>query len=99
MPIESTVRVSFDTDIPANRAANKALVGKPQGKRGSGPFEKVGTALYMSSGRKSAEVGAALADLGVVLRDHAASVDFVLVTLVRRPKPVLNSAEQLAKLR
>lgn len=84
MAIDAIVRVSFQTHVPANQAANRALVGDPQAATGTGPFERVGTAAYACTNQPDRAVGNAIADLGSALQQFADKVDFVSVTLVRR---------------
>src|SRR5947209_2927214 len=85
MPFDSIVRVSFQSSVQANQAANNALVGDPQAATGPGPFARVGTAAFSCSGASEVAVATALAQLGAALEAHAAVLDFVAVTLVRRP--------------
>jgi hypothetical protein len=84
VPVDSIVRVSFQSSVPANQAANNALVGDPLQAQGPGPFVKVGTAAYSCQGKTEIEVTHALAALGAALMQYASVVDFVAVTLVRR---------------
>jgi hypothetical protein len=84
MAVDAIVRVSFQTNVPANQAANTALVGHAQNAQGPGPFTRVGTAAYSCNAGADADVMAALAALGQALAAHAATVDFVSVSLVRR---------------
>jgi hypothetical protein len=83
MPIDAIVRVSFESNVNANQAVNRALVGVPQGAHGPGPFSKVGTAVYSVHGGNEVAVGAAIAELGAALAGHAATLDFFSVSLVR----------------
>ena len=84
MAVDAIVRVSFQTNIPANQAANSALVGHTQNANGPGPFVRVGTAAYSCHAGADVEVLSALAALGQALAANAATVDFVSVSLVRR---------------
>jgi len=84
MPVDAIVRVSFQTNVQANQAANNALVGHTQNATGPGPFERVGTAAYACSNAADAAVGASIASLGQALQQHATTVDFVSISLIRR---------------
>ena len=84
MAVDAIVRVSFQTNIPANQAANYALVGHTQNTNGPGPFVRVGTAAFSCNAGSDADVMNALAALGQALAAHSATVDFVSVSLVRR---------------
>jgi hypothetical protein len=86
VPIDAIIRVSFQSSVEANQDTNKALVGRPQGKKGPGPFRKVNTALYHCREGDDARVLKSLADLGRVLRSHSSRVDFASITLIRRPE-------------
>ena len=86
MAIDAIIRVSFNTKVHANRAANQALVGHPQAAKATGPFERTGTAVYQCEGADDAAVGAALARLGQQLNAFADKIDFVSISLVRGRK-------------
>ena len=81
MPVDAIVRVSFQSNIEANQAANEALVGTVQGNQGARPFTKVGTAAYTCSNAPSQEVGQSISDLGDTLNNYANDIDFVSVSL------------------
>jgi hypothetical protein len=83
MPIDAFVRVSFQTSVAASQATNRALVGHAQDARGSGPFVRVGTALFRCEAAGSHEVGLSLERLGGALREHSEVIDFVSVTVIR----------------
>jgi hypothetical protein len=85
MPIDSIIRVSFEGHPPANQAANNALVGHAQNAVGPRPFRRIGTALYSCNGADEIPVAQCLQDLGNALADHADLIDFVSITLARRP--------------
>lgn len=84
MPTDSIVRVSFESEPRANQAANNALVGHAQNATGSGPFERVATAVYTCSNAADASVGASIAQLGQALQQWAHVLDFVSISMVRR---------------
>jgi hypothetical protein len=84
MPIDSIVRVSFQTSVKATQAANRALVGHADKNTARGPFRRVATAVYSCSDGSDLEVGKAIADLGSVLQQYATSLDFVSISLVRK---------------
>jgi hypothetical protein len=84
MPVDSIIRVSFQTNPQANQAANTALVGHTQNASGPGPFARVGTAAYSCSNAPELAVGSAIAQLGNALKDFASDLDFVSISLVRR---------------
>ncbi len=84
MAVDAIVRVSFQSNVLANQAANNAMVGHAQAATGGGPFERVGTAAYSCSNADELQVAQALAQLGQALVMHAPDIDFVGVTLVRR---------------
>ncbi len=84
MPADSIVRVSFQSNVPANQAANTALVGAPEAQTGTGPFEKVGTAAYSAAQASEIDVATSLAALGNALLHHANSIDFLSISVVRR---------------
>lgn len=83
MAVDAIVRVSFESDVSANQAANKALVGHPQDAKGPGPFERVGTALFQCTLAPDHAVGSALADFGAALRQFSTKVDFVSISMLR----------------
>ena len=83
MAINSIVRVSFQSNVHANQSANNALVGHTQNSTGSGPYERVGTAVYSCCGATELSVAQALAGLGQTLSTYAADMDFVSITVVR----------------
>ena len=84
MSIDAIIRVSFESSVYAIQAVNRALVGHSQNPTDGGPFEKVGTAVYMCTGASEQDVGASLAQLGTALQQYASTVDFVSISLVRR---------------
>ena len=84
MAVDAIVRVSFQTNVQANQAANSALVGHTQNAQGTGPFTRVGTAAYGCNGANDVDVTASLAALGAALAQFATYVDFVSISLVRR---------------
>ena len=84
MPIDSIVRVSFQTQVEANRAVNLALVGHPQDKRGPGPYERIGTAVYSCSGADELKIALAVSTLFVALTEHADKMDFVSITMAHK---------------
>jgi hypothetical protein len=83
MPVSAIVRVSFQSSVQANQATNSALVGHPQDATGTGPFARVGTAVYTVNLGNEAAVGQALADLGQAVAAHSQTLDFLSVSLVR----------------
>ena len=83
MAIDAIIRVSFQSSTQANQAANNALVGHTQNSTGSGPFERVGTAVYSCVNANDAAVAQALADLGSALVTYNTNIDFVAITLIR----------------
>ena len=83
MAIDAIVRVSFQSSVQANQAANNALVGHTQDATGSGPFSRVGTAAYTCHGAQELPVAQALASLGQALVTHASAIDYVNVSVVR----------------
>ncbi len=84
MAVDSIVRVSFQSVVEANQAANSALVGVNQGNVGPRPYEKIGTALYSCSNADEQDVANSLADLGHALATYAPTIDFVSITVARR---------------
>lgn len=87
MAVDGIIRVSFQSNTPANQAANKALVGQTQGNIGSGPFAKIGTAVYTCSNAHPIAVAQSLADLGEVLLEFADTLDFVSISIAKRDIP------------
>lgn len=83
MAIEAIVRVSFQSDTSANQAVNNALVGHAQNDTGPGPFQRRGTAAFTCNDADDVSVAQSLVNLSQALVDHATSVDFVGITLVR----------------
>jgi hypothetical protein len=77
MAVDAIVRVSFQSNSAAHKAAHHALVG-------AGPFTKTNTAVYACNQEPDADVARALAGLGQTLVTYAPDVDFVSITLVRR---------------
>jgi hypothetical protein len=84
MPVDSIIRVSFQSNIGAGQAVNRALVGHADKSAARGPFKRVATAVYSCSDGSDLEVGEAIAQLGSVLQDYATSLDFVSISLVRK---------------
>jgi len=84
MAFDAIVRISFQSNSEANQAANNALVGHPQRKTGSGPFKRVGTAVYSCYDAQELQVALALSQLGNVLGNFALYIDFVSITIVRK---------------
>src|SRR5258706_13359529 len=84
MPIDASIRVSFQSNTQANQAANQALVGHPQNKSGNRPFVKVGTALYTCRDAAESDVAESIALLGSVLSNFPRSIDSVWVSIVRK---------------
>jgi hypothetical protein len=82
--VDSIIRVSFQSSVPALQAANNALVGHQSAPTGNGPFIRVGTAAFSAQGQPEQEVANALAGLGAVLAHYAEVLDFVAISLVRR---------------
>lgn len=100
MAVDAIVRVSFETDTPANQAANKALVGHAQEWIATGLFQKVGTAAYACSNAKEVDVAHALAELGKALLRYADSIDFVAISVARRhPAPRPPKETRAAKIK
>lgn len=84
MPIDAIVRVSFQSNVQALQAANSALVGHPQNTTGTGPFKKIGTAVFSCSDADELPVAKALATLGAALQTYAGDIDFVSITMARK---------------
>ena len=84
MPVDSIVRVSFQTVPEANQASNYALVGHNANPTGPRPYTRVGTACYSCSNAEDHAVAECLADLAATISDHAGQVDFVSITIARR---------------
>ena len=84
MPVDAIVRVSFQSSSAANQSANNALIGHTQNKTGPGPFTRVSTACYACSDANEAAVAASLASLGQALTVHAAVIDYVSISMVKR---------------
>ncbi len=84
MAFDAIVRVSFQTDVQANQAVNKALVGDSQNSTGTGPFTKIGTALYSCTNANDSEVAGTLVELSKELKANASSLDFCSITLAKR---------------
>lgn len=83
MPVDAIVRVSFQSNVQANQAANAALVGHQSQSTGTGPFQRVGTAAYSCAGGDDQSVAQAIAQLGGVLSSHHDAVDFVSISYVK----------------
>lgn len=81
MSTSAIVRVGFQSDTPANQAANDALVGHTQLPRYTGPFVRVNTAVYECAGKDPNEVLKALTRLLGVYRNHHTTIDFLSITL------------------
>jgi hypothetical protein len=77
------VKVSFQSEVQANQAVNKALVGQHQGDTGPGPFRKVNTGLYLCDNAGEAAVVLALKDLALAIETWKAKLDFVSVSITR----------------
>ncbi len=78
--MQAIVRVSFQSNVRQNQAANRALVGHTQNKTGSGPFERVSTATYAATGPIGSLVDA-IAALVEVISNGKETLDFFTVTL------------------
>lgn len=84
MPVHSIVRVSFQSNPLANRAASQALTGTPQPTIGTGtPYRRIGTACYYCHNSTEVLVAQAMVGLMAVLHQYAADVDFVTITITR----------------
>lgn len=83
MPVDAIIRASFQSSVGANHAVHEALTGVRQGV-GTGPFTKVGTAVYLVTNGNDQAVGSAIAKLGNALSNHASTLDFFSVSLTRR---------------
>lgn len=84
MAIDAIVRVSFQSNVRANQAANNALVGHVSESTGPGPFERTGTATYSANSQPDENVHDAIAALMVAVRQHHADLDFLSITLSKR---------------
>ena len=84
MAIDCLIRVSFQSDANANQGVNEALVGDKQAAVGSGPFQRVNTAVYRAVAGVDADVIAALNDFVAQLTNHSGVIDFVGMSLTRR---------------
>jgi len=84
VPIDSIVRVSFQTQAEANQAVNSALVGHPQHKSGPGPFRRIGTAVYSCSDADELQIAQAVSKLFAALSEHAIKIDFVSITMAHK---------------
>jgi len=85
MSVDAVVRVSFNGGDPRNnQAANRALVGHAQNATGSGPFEKVGTALYTCTGGDAERVAGAIVELAAEVKTRANALDFISIHVFRR---------------
>lgn len=83
MPFDAIIKVSFNSDVRANQAVNKALVGHPQNTSGPGPFSRVGTAAYSCRDASDSDVALALVELSNALLNSHQVLDSVSVQLVR----------------
>ena len=84
MSFDSIVRVSFQSETPANQAANKALVGHAQDSTGTGPYQRIGTALYSCNNASEQDVAQSIYDLGIAVLKNANHLDFVSISVGRR---------------
>jgi hypothetical protein len=82
MIVDSIVRVSLQSKGEGNNAVRKALVGHAQKKTGTGPFQRLGTAVFSCSGKSASVVGGAIEKLGHALNTYAKEIDFVSITVV-----------------
>lgn len=95
MPVDSIVRVSFQSNVKALQQVNAALVGHVRASSGSGPFQRIGTAAYSCSAKGEWEVTEAIARLFAALVHHAISIDFVSITMAhKQPMRYKRVAEQ-----
>lgn len=82
MPIDATVRVSFQSSSRAHHDISATLVG--DGYARNGPFSKRGnTATYSVTGGSDSSVCIALSSLMKALEIHADDLDFASITLTR----------------
>ena len=80
MSINSIVRVSFQSNINANQAVNKALVGHAQNSSGPGPYKRVGTAVFVCDSDHDGEVANAFAKLNQTITQFHDSIDFMSIS-------------------
>ena len=59
------------------------MVGHAQNAKGTGPFARVGTAVFSVTDGDEGQVGKALESLGTAVAKHSAVLDFLSVSLVR----------------
>lgn len=93
MPTDGIVRVSWQrrrgapaADYQAARTAgHQALVGVPGAPAGNGPFTKINSAVYICADANDDAVQLALRKLMRATRTHVAVLDFLSVTITRRP--------------
>jgi hypothetical protein len=81
-PVDAVVRVSFQSKVKANHAVNLALVGHRQHESATGPFERIGTALYFCRERTQKDVAVALKQLGAALVNEGA-IDCISITIFK----------------
>ena len=83
MPIDAIIRVSFQSEVPANQAANKALVGHQSNATGNGPFQRLNTAAYVCYQAPDADVHQSLHALFSAINTHSAVLDYLSVSMTR----------------
>lgn len=93
MPTDGIVRVSWQhrrngppgAYQAAYTAGNQALVGEPRARSGAGPFKRVNSAAYICTNANDDAVQLALKDLARATRRHVLVLDYVSITITRRP--------------
>ena len=84
MSTDAIVRVSFESDSEASKAANRTLVGHRRADSGPGPFVRVNTAVYLATACDDDDVLRALAEMLVVLQAKSEKLDFVSISVTTR---------------
>lgn len=84
MPIDAILRVSFQSSVRANQAANRALVGHAQNASGPGPFSRINTAVYECRGAETSVALASIATLIDQMLQRPDKIDFLSVSLSSR---------------
>jgi hypothetical protein len=88
MAIDAIIRVSFQSDTPANQDVNEALVGHKQEATGPNPFRRVNTAVYSCTNGDDDSVKNALTGFVKAIGRHTYSLDFLSVSLTKHRSPV-----------
>lgn len=91
--MKAIVRVSFQSQNRLNRAASSALIGAPQGRRYSGPFERYATSTFVNVEQDPQRVMRAVAEVLQLAKDNPDGLDFLSITIVKSDEAAAKADE------